>query len=432
MASLYSRFFVFTHGRIPSRVLRQHGLSKRDHVTDRSTRSPAIVASLTIDALHECISMDDIEALVEKNYPEWARSRFWAYPLCIEHMDGVSSHGGFDDALQDGSSLLRNTLPTPDECSEILWRTCRISKNMNTSLRRVLPRSALVQGAVECLWLNSVPRIPSRFAMTAERQVSFKSENKALNPVLIPRTALSLAYLGGSEYWENEMEMLCVLLMDFLVLNCTGPKRSAGTQCMTAQHVLDMVQALKITRHWSSCVSLVEHCAIDLVADTNRTTQLLSYSVQNMVHLGHDPLTLTCRLIARMNHCPLDWKTILPLAWSVSVMLERHRTDASLRDVSKELLWMLLYADLDLERVNELWRLHPFLLTMEAFGLLDEMQMQESWERFSDAWDYMQAAAARDWSLSKLRPTVRTCTCMFAVSYGLPCFAFTAYYDADI
>ena len=138
-------------------------------------------------------SFSDIEKYCIETWSDWGASRYRRVQTTFVRSVHVVSN-----------------VPSPDECSEILWRIVQAEKAyMNTNRCRFY-NNALVNGAVEGLKV-CLPRLPASCVSSSHREdmVGMHDETETLSEEFVPRTMLSMAYLGCHLAWEEQMDSLC-------------------------------------------------------------------------------------------------------------------------------------------------------------------------------------------------------------------------------
>lgn len=140
-------------------------------------------------------SLSDIEKFCIETWCDWGAGQFRR----VKTTSGRGVH-------------VVGKVPSPDECSEILWRIVQAEQAFKNTNRCQLYNNALVNGAVEGLKV-SLPRLPESLSNAAHGDlqdvVGIQDEHHALSLEYVPRTMLSMAFLGCHLAWEEQMDSLC-------------------------------------------------------------------------------------------------------------------------------------------------------------------------------------------------------------------------------
>lgn len=188
-------------------LLRIHGSKCYTPLSRRHTSSPPAKKSNTrvVAQSHKTgispipkSSLPDIEKFCIETWSDWGAGQFRR----VQTTSGRRLH-------------VVDNVPHPDECSEILWRIVQAEKAFKSANRCQLYNNALVNGAVEGLKV-SLPRLPGSFAEKATAHGDLLAmigihdeEEDALSLEYVPRTMLSMAFLGCHLAWEEQMDSLC-------------------------------------------------------------------------------------------------------------------------------------------------------------------------------------------------------------------------------
>lgn len=287
--------------------------------------------------------IEDLEKYCMDKWPQWAKNRYWC------------------SAPQSGNLgvLIR---PTPDECVDMLWLVAAIKKNRERSKYVQFHREAVVKGLVEGLGLSPVRKVNSS-VMLPLKDAHSPGCQTGLSKCLLPKVALSMAYIGGSPMWSHEMAAICAQISEM-------PWDSL-------RQVEDLVNALRITRHWTESLVILEESANfcllkEMETDLSSKSSLTaSHAAHGMAFLGHAPCTLSCTLVEMLKK-QWHWKSALVFSSSLSMSLcIDHEGDVEKVDLLKQCNDDFLYAllqshhTLDLES-RDIFRLYPYLLVNEV------------------------------------------------------------------